>query len=109
MGIVKSIVALSLVICATAHAEFKDGNALLNDMNGSHGKQMNALGYVSGVADALMDITFCPPSNVTTGQIYDMVKIYLDAYPATRHMTGDSIVNRVLSTAWPCAKRGQPL
>lgn len=96
-------------VALASHAEFKDGNLLLNDMNGTHGKQMGALGYVTGVADALMDVTFCPPANVTSGQLYDMVKLYLEAYPATRHMTADTIVNRVLSNAWPCAKRGQAL
>ena len=92
-----------------AHAEFKDGNGLLSDMNGSHSKQMYALGYVAGAADSFMGVTVCPPATVTTGQMHDMVKQYLEAYPAVRHFSGDVIINRVLSNAWPCARRGQAL
>ena len=104
----KQLLLLALV-CTAAHAEFKDGNKLLSDMNGNHSTQMNAIGYVTGVADALAGITFCGPATVTAGQIYDMIKQYLDLYPANRHNTADRIINHVLKSAWPCAQRGQSL
>ena len=98
----------TMILCASfsSHAEFKDGNKLLAEMTGSHGNQMHALGYVVGVADALTDITFCAPATITAGQVHDMVKQYLEAYPANRHNSADRIVNRVLSNAWPCKKGG---
>lgn len=98
-----------LCVCMSAQAEFKDGNTLLNDMTGSHGNQMNALGYVTGVADALMRITYCPPYSINAGQVYDMVKQYLEQFPANRHNTADRIIGHVLKSAWPCAQRGQNL
>jgi hypothetical protein len=103
----KRLLILALGPCLTflAHAEFKDGNKLLSDMNSGHGQQMNAIGYVTGVADTLMGVTYCPPTNMTAGQVYDMTKQYLETYPATRHMSADSIINRVLKSAWPCAER----
>lgn len=97
------ILAACCVVLAS-HAEFKDGNKLLEDMNGSQNNKMNAIGYVTGVADALMGITFCGPSTVTAGQLYDMVKLYLEQYPANRHNTADRIINHVLKSAWPCAR-----
>ena len=103
---------LILAACSVAlgaHAEFKNGNKLLEDMTSSSMNQMNALGYVTGVADALMGITFCMPPNVNAGQVYDMVKLYLENNPANRHNTADRIVNHVLKTVWPCAQRGQNL
>ena len=103
---------LILVACSVSlasHAEFKDGNKLLADMTGNHSTQMNAIGYVTGVADALAGVTFCGPATVTAGQIYDMTKQYLELYPANRHNTADRIINHVLKSAWPCAQRGQAL
>jgi len=105
----KNLLPIAVLVCASAHAEFKDGNMLLSDMNGSPISQMNALGYVTGVADALNRVTFCPPSGINAGQINDVVKLYLENNPANRHNTADRIVNHVLKTVWPCAQRGQNL
>lgn len=98
---------LTVFVCACAglaHAEFKDGNKLLSEMKGSQYQQMSALGYVVGVADALEGVTVCAPDSVTAGQIHDMVKQFLENNPGLRHYSGDAIVNRVLSKAWPCKK-----
>lgn len=93
------------LLSVSAHAEFIDGNKLLSDMNGSHGHQMSALGYVMGVADAQQGVTVCAPSTVTSGQMRDMVYNYLTNTPAVRHLSGDVIVTHVLKSVWPCAER----
>lgn len=95
------------LLCGSARAEFIDGNKLLSDMNGGHGFQMSALGYVMGVADALQNVTVCMPPSVTSGQVADMVRNYLINVPRERHHSGDIIVGRVLREAWPCAARPQ--
>jgi hypothetical protein len=105
---------LALTLLATAsigvaHAEFADGNKLLKDMTGDIYDRMHAMGYVVGVFDMGRNVIHCAPNNVTAGQINDMVKNYLDNTPAERHLTGDTIVNRVLKAVWPCAKRGSAL
>lgn len=105
---------LALTLLATAsigvaHAEFADGNKLLSDMTGDAMDRMHALGYITGVFDAGRSIVHCPPNNVTAGQISDMVKNYLSNVPADRHLTGDTIVFKVLKATWPCAKRGSAL
>jgi Rap1a immunity proteins len=96
---------LALAFVGPAHAEFIDGNKLLSDMNGTHGTQMSALGYVMGVADALQGAVVCLPTNVTGGQIHDMIKNYLNNVPRDRNLSADSIVARVLKDVWPCASR----
>lgn len=103
----KSAIATAALValCATAHAEFWDGNKLHNHLNGSTGEQLLGLGYVMGVADALQHITFCPPSNVTAGQVRDMVANYLSNVPADRHLTADGLISKVLKGVWPCAQR----
>jgi hypothetical protein len=100
----RAILCLALV-AGTAHAEFLDGNKLLSDMKGSHGFQMSALGYVMGVADSIQSVTACVPPSVTSGQVLDMVRNYLEANPAIRHFTADVIVTDVLKRAFPCAAR----
>lgn len=102
----KVLMSAVLLACASTHAEFRSGNKLLSQMNGTQSEQMVSLGYVMGVADALYGATTCPPENMTAGQAYDMVKKYLEDNPAVRHLAGDAIVNRVLSSVWPCARRG---
>lgn len=105
-------IALTLLAAASigvAHAEFADGNKLLSDMNGDTMDRMHALGYITGVFDTGRSVIHCPPSNITAGQLNDMVKNYLINVPAERHLTGDTIVNRVLKAMWPCAKRGNSL
>ena len=100
----RAIILVGLLASFSAQAEFKDGNKLLSEMRGAAMEQMVALGYVTGVADALHGVSVCPPPNVTAGQMNDMVLQYLENFPRARSFTGDTIVHRVLSTAWPCKK-----
>ena len=102
------VVLAAGALCAGAHAEFKDGNRVLSQMNGDFGDRMLIMGYVTGVIDALSGVTICAPANLTAGQSVDMVKMYLEQNPAIRHLAGDAIVNKVMSTMWPC-KKGQAL
>ena len=101
------IVATVLGSCSLVHAEFKDGNRLLSQLNSTGMEYMNALGYVTGVADTLYGVTHCAPANVTAGQITDMVRNYLENVPATRHHSADRHVHHVLKSAWPCPERGR--
>lgn len=106
----KIIAASLLALCATAHAEFKDGNSLYDDIRSSTNfSQGVALGYIMGVTDALRGITHCVAENVTAGQIHDMVEQYLKENPSLRHFTADLIVSRVLGRVWPCPKKGGSL
>ena len=104
----KTFLAL-LLCCGVAHAEFRDGNKLLADMQGELIDRMYALGYVVGIADMGRGYVNCMPANATAGQIRDMVKNYLENTPAERHLTGDAIVNKVLMIVWPCPKKGNAL
>lgn len=102
---------LPLMLIASAHAEFYSGNKLLELMQGSHTEQMAALGYVIGAADATRGVGHCIPSQVTAGQVNDMVKQQLENNPSLRHITADIHVVYALGKAWPCPKKekGQSL
>ena len=107
----KLLGALSLCVCLNAHAEFKDGNDLLSDINAQDSFSRGvALGYITGVSDMGMGVVHCPPPNVRAGQLLDMVKNYLTNTPAERHQTADVLVNKVMKMVWPCPakSRGNP-
>ena len=108
----KKVLLIALLACASAHAEFKDGNYLYSQMQKEYASSdwFNALGYVTGVADTLTGITVCgPASGVAASQVYDIVKQYLQENPAVRHLSGDRLVGRALERVFPCPKKGQSL
>lgn len=82
------------------------GNTLLADMQGTTMKQMHALGYVLGAADSAINVTVCPPDGINAGQVFDIIKNFLEANPAIRHYSGDIIVKTRLEAVWPC-KQGR--
>ena len=106
----KKVVLLLSVLAASAHAEFYDGNEILRRMQSSSlVDQAIAVGYVSGVSDTGNNVTHCVPKSVTVGQVHDMVKNYLEANPANRHYTADSLIINLLKSVWPCQRRGSSL
>lgn len=100
----KLLVAL-LMIPALAQAAFLSGNELLTKINGDTYDRLHAIGYIQGAVDAYSGIMFCPPANVTAGQITDMIKNYLNNTPAIRHRAADVIVADALQPVWPCKNK----
>ena len=100
----KLLILAACCLTLPAHAEFKDGNRLYSEMTGSTNQQMNAIGYIAGVTDALSGVAVCAPASVTAGQLFDMVKQYLEDQPQVRHFTADALIYRVLTKVWPCKK-----
>lgn len=98
---------LSAALCGPAVAEFWDGNALWQRLTGNTSQELVAMGYIMGVADAGHSVEHCPPPNVTSGQILDMVKQHLERNPAIRNRTADTIVLHVLRNQWPCANNNR--
>jgi hypothetical protein len=47
---------------------------------------------------------FKVPSNVEAGQIFDVVKNYLEKHPEKRHQSASSLVMMALKEAFPVAK-----
>ena len=94
-------------VASTAHAEYFSGNKL-HEWAGEPNSNVSfgmLYGYVAGAYDAGFGVMHCAPANVTLGQVVDMVKQHIAANPASRHASGDAIVNYVVKQAWPCPKR----
>lgn len=97
---------LVLAFVGPAHAEFMDGNRLLDKIvSSSYYEQGSGMGYIMGVADMGLGVVHCTPANATAGQLQDMVRNYLNNVPGQRHLTADALINRVLKAAWPCPDR----
>lgn len=103
------VLLLALGPWSVAHADFKDGNDLYEDMRTGGARYLNVIGYITGVADTLRGVTFCPQNNVTAGQLTDLVRDFLYANPDKRHYTASSIISVVISDVWPCKRKGQAL
>jgi hypothetical protein len=108
----KKIIAVLLMVPSLAMAEFYSGNILLSKMQSTSSVDRGvAIGYIVGVYDTTKNLAFCPPENVTVGQIHDMVKQALEQIPSIRNNTGDILVQGVLGAEWPCnhGKKGKAI
>lgn len=101
----KRILLLAAFAASTAHAEFKTGNKLYEQLRGDTLDTAHALGYIMGVADSIQGVAYCPRDGMTAGQMSDTVKNYLEQRPQNRHLSADVIVTAVLKAHWPCPER----
>ena len=107
----KVTIAATLLLALTAHAEFKDGNKLLSQMQKEYAGNdwFNAIGYVTGVVDAHNGTLFCVPATSTASQLFDLSKQYIRDNPSTRHLPADLLIAVALGKPFPCPKKGQAL
>jgi hypothetical protein len=107
MKIIKLAASMALLVPSLSFAAFIDGNKLHQYLTSQNNAEyVHGLGYVIGVSDFIAGSLTYPPSNVTTGQLGDMVRNYLERYPEQRHKTADLLVAVVMSAQWPCKKTG---
>ena len=91
---------------AVAHAGFLTGNKLYDSLISDQTvERLYALGYITGVHDALEGTNHCSPTNVTAGQVRDVVRRHLDQNPEFRNFDADILARVALSKAWPCASK----
>ena len=100
----KALLAGLMFVCASASAEYVDGNSLHADLTSEKANlRMYALGYVVGVSDVSIGAeVLCMPSDVTQGQIQDVVKNFLTSNPQTRNLSAYFLVQIALGKYWAC-------
>lgn len=98
---------------APAIAAFQDGNALLADCTAERGSttyyQRSAYcsAYIIGVFDDFMlnrEIEgkgVCASSNITSGQVRDIVVKWMNDTPQMRHFSGATVVRMAIIASWP--------
>lgn len=90
------------------HVAFRSSNALYKDCTAQTNDLVArslCLGYVAGAADMLdeMKVT-CRPTEVTVGQMRDIVVNYHRDHPESRHYAAPDEVSAVLAKTFPCKK-----
>ena len=104
----KKLLIAILMIPALARAEFLTGNELYTRLTAQAVMdKMYALGYVVGVYDVNVHVTFCPRTEqgITAGQVQDIVINYLATNAGKRHLNAEILVRDALKQIWPCANR----
>ena len=94
------------------HAEFMNGNELLENLNGNVSDKWYGTGYIAGIVDGF-DHTkslvtkggwcFSLP-RVTNKQAADVIRLWLEKNPASRHYPAAGLVSAALSESYPCKK-----
>lgn len=105
----KLALGIALVLLAgTADAQFRTGNKLLAELQSdSIVDRMFAVGYVTGVADALDQSLYCLQNGMTIGQVSDTIQVALERTPQIRNEPADVLIVAILSKHYPCKGRKQ--
>lgn len=99
----KIIAATAAFIAIGAHAHFIDGNQLMgNTESQTPAERTFAIGFVTGVVDAMQNEIVCVPDRVTVKQVVDISKAHLQQNPSIRHKPAAYIVLKAVSEVWPC-------
>jgi hypothetical protein len=100
---------LSIMLPSASHAEYHDGNELLDYCTREEGTFGSGVcsGYISGVASVLASsgvngFRACIPDNVTNGQIRRVIVDRLERNPALLHYGASGLVAEALEIAFPC-------
>jgi hypothetical protein len=102
----KLLVTLSLLFSLSAHAEFIAGDHLYNNLMSSDPQlKGQGQGYVMGIFDVLMDKTICPPAEVRSNAVINLVVRQLEVSKAdNKNYAASSIVEYALEKAYRCAR-----
>jgi hypothetical protein len=110
----KALLALATLLFLffiIVYAQFKTGNNIYSMLTNSNSnmfiqaaEENYAMGYIIGVYDSFDGIFFSAPTGVTQGQVFDVVKKYLEENPASRHEIASKLIIRALAEAFPIKK-----
>ena len=97
----------SILLAATlpVQANFIDGNLLLSRIMGGEAEQLHALGYITGVADATINIYWCPQGSLSAEQVLNLTKAVLISAPKRLNIPADVFVIAALMKALPCPRK----
>ena len=102
----KKLIAGLLFVPLTATAGFETGNTLLSKIKADNFIEKSvALGYIIGSFDAMSGAVHCAPDGITAGQLNDLIKMVLEASPASRNMDAPLLLAYTFKSAWPCKNR----
>lgn len=104
------LIGLLFLLCTT-HVFAMDGNKLYLALSSSSSSADHLIAYayidasVSSIPYLSKDIGFkevCVSDEVTNGQIYDVVRNYLEKYPEKRHLNAYLLTIAAVSISFQC-------
>src|SRR3954470_23400043 len=110
--IIASMLVLFPLLCRADNGQrvqFLSGNDLLSMCEGEISKRLICEGYIIAVSDVLTankinGFEVCGPigPDVNSGQLIDIVRLYLKNNPSERDTMADGLVAAALRDAFPC-------
>lgn len=106
-----------IIISSESLSEPVNGNQLYEDLkewkksersqNSNLFKMGRSLGYIQGLTemDSLEGKTMCVPSEVTNGQVMDVILNFLEKYPENRHKSAAVLTSFAIWEAFPCPQK----
>lgn len=102
----KLILCSVLFIALPVNANYLSGNKLKEHcVSETFVNTGMCLGYIAGVVDSYNNFVFCIPSEVTMGQMRDIVKKYMHENPAKLHESAADIVASAMKKDFSCKKK----
>lgn len=88
---------------ASAYERTREKRALEGDWSDSS----LFVGYIAGTNDTTTYRTYCPPRNVTLGQLSSIAAAFLKNHPEKWSYAGSEVVKQSFEQAFPCPKPRQ--
>jgi hypothetical protein len=95
---------------AQATGYFRSGGDL-EELGASLASKLNvdkptfAKGYVAGVAEATLGVSWCPKSQVTEERIFQTVSQFMKSHPDYVNQRATAVVGDALAAEFPCGKK----
>jgi hypothetical protein len=101
------IILTSILSNSFAYADMVDGNSLLNSIKGNDHENIQTIdkffdGYISGVADATINVTWCPPHDLKGSQLQKIISKYYKAHTNEASNPAKDVILHALIDAYPC-------
>ena len=103
------LIIASILSNSLACADSVDGDSLINSLKGNDHENINSLneffnGYISGVADATANDTWCPPHDLNGSQLQKITINYYKAHSNEASASAKDLILHALVDAYPCEK-----
>lgn len=113
------LLAVALAAPSVSRAEFMSGSMLSERLEANERVRAGAhragdisdsgfaIGFVTGVFDVYVNLSFCAPASVTIGQVARISLAFLRANPARLHENAYKLVRDALESSFPACERRQ--
>lgn len=104
------LISTVFFISSIANADLLDGESLLNSIKNNDHENIQSIdkfydGYIRGVADATIDVVWCPPNNSKGRQLHRIIKNHYKDIPINPNEESHPakfLILDALTAAYPC-------